>query len=211
MEILYEDRDLIVAVKPPELVSEQTEHHDGFADLIADRTPNGYVGVVHRLDRGVGGVMVYAKTKKAAAKLSAAVQEHRFGKEYLAWVHGEPTPPSASLRDLLFHDRTRNKTFVVERERHGVKEALLDYETLERRENQAFGVHTLIRVRLHTGRTHQIRVQLAHRGHPLLGDGKYGAHDRCPIALFCHRLTFSHPVTGKMMTFEKEWDTSVIL
>lgn len=209
MEILYEDRDITVAVKPPDIVSEQTAAHDGFADLLAERNDNHYIGVIHRLDRGVGGVMVYARTPRAAAKLSAAVQARTFEKEYLALVHGEPTPMCATLRDLLFHDRMRNKTFVVERERRGVKEAILDYEVQQRRESAELGVHCLVKVRLHTGRTHQIRVQFAHRGHPLLGDSKYGAHDRCPIALFCHRLSFPHPITGKMMTFEKEWDRTM--
>ena len=205
MEILFEDSAITVAVKPPNLVSERTDLHDGFADLLAARNPNGYVGVVHRLDRGVGGVMVYARTPLAAARLSAAVQEKSFQKEYLAWVHGELTEADGSMCDLLFHDRTKNKTFVVERERRGVKKALLDYETLEKRENDEFGIHSLVKIRLHTGRTHQIRVQFSHRKHPLLGDGKYGAHDRCPIALFCCRLTFPHPISGKMLTFEKEW------
>lgn len=206
MEILYEDNAITVAVKPPNTVSEQTERGDGFADLLAERNPNRYVGVVHRLDRGVGGVMVYARTPAAAAKLSAAVQSRTFQKEYRALIHGEPAQPSATLRDLLFHDRMRNKTFVVERERRGVKEAILDYAVLERRTSEEFGVHCLVKVVLHTGRTHQIRVQFAHRGHPLLGDGKYGAHDRCPIALFCHRIAFPHPITGKNVVFEKEWD-----
>ena len=205
MEILYEDAAITVAVKPANLVSEKTDRQDGFADLLAARNRDGYIGVIHRLDRGVGGVMVYARTPLAAARLSAAVQEKRFQKEYLALVHGELSAPSGSMCDLLFHARTKNKTFVVERERRGVNQALLDYETLERRENESFGVHSLVKIRLHTGRTHQIRVQFSHRKHPLLGDGKYGAHDRCPIALFCCRLSFPHPISGKTVTFEKEW------
>lgn len=206
MEILYEDQAITVAVKPPSLVSEQTPEGDGFADLLAARNPNGYVGVVHRLDRGVGGVMIYARTPQAAARLSQAVQTHQIKKEYLALVHGEPTPASATLTDLLFHDRARNKTFVVERVRRGVKEAVLDYEVVDTRESAEYGRHSLVRINLHTGRTHQIRVQFSHRGHPLLGDGKYGARDRCPIALFCHRLTLTHPITNRTLCFEKEWD-----
>ena len=206
LEILYEDNAITVAVKPAAIVSEQTERGDGFADLLAARNPRGYIGVIHRLDRGVGGVMVYARTPQAAAKLSAAVQERRFGKEYLAWVHGEPQP-AATLRDLLFHDRMKNKTFVVERARRGVKEAILDYETLRCVTDTSGERRALVSVRLHTGRTHQIRVQFAHRGHPLLGDGKYGARgDRCPIALFCHLLRFPHPVSGEVLTFSRSWD-----
>ena len=206
MEILYEDHDITVAVKPPDLVSEQTPQKNGFADRLAERNPDGYIGVVHRLDRGVGGIMVYARTPLAAAKLSASVQAHAFQKEYLALVHGEPEVPCATLTDLLFHDRNRNKTFVVDRERKGVKQAILDYEILGCVESPEYGRYSLVKVRLHTGRTHQIRVQFAHRGHPLLGDGKYGAHDRCPIGLFCYRLTFPHPHSQKRMCFEKEWD-----
>lgn len=198
MNVLFEDRDLIVAVKPPEAASEQTPDGNGFADLLAAGN-GGYIGVVHRLDRGVGGVMVYAKTKSAAASLSASVAAHRFEKEYVALVHGTPAEPAGRLRDLLFHDRLRNKTFVVDRERAGVKEALADYETVA-----GFDGFTLVRVRLITGRTHQIRVQFASRGMPLVGDGKYGAHDSTGIALFCQRLTFPHPVTGVQMTFTEE-------
>lgn len=206
MEILYEDHAITVAIKPPNLLSEQTPQKDGFADLLAERNPDGYIGVIHRLDRGVGGVMVYARTPLAAARLSASVQARQFQKEYLALVHGEPQPAAATLRDLLFHDRNRNKTFVVERERRGVKEAILDYEVQRCLVDAEYGDHSLVKIRLHTGRTHQIRVQFAHRGHPLLGDGKYGARDRCPIALFCHRLSFPHPITGKPMCFERAWD-----
>ena len=207
MEILFEDQSITVAVKPPELVSEQTDGQDGFADLLAARNTNRYIGVVHRLDRGVGGVMVYARTPLAAARLSSAVQEHRFQKEYLALCHGKPQKDEDTLCDLLFHDRMRNKTFVVDRVRRGVKEAILDYRVLEERNDPVLGVHCLLQIQLHTGRTHQIRVQLAHRGNPLLGDGKYGARgDRCPIALFCRRISFPHPVTGKLLTFEKDWN-----
>ncbi len=207
LNLLYEDAHLVVAIKPPELVSEQTPDQKGFADLLAAHT-GGYIGTVHRLDRGVGGVMVYAKTPATAAKLSAAVQQHRLQKEYLALVHGTPSPLTGEMRDLLFHDRTRNKTFVVERTRAGVKEALLDYQTEHTAQTDTFGTVSLVRVRLHTGRTHQIRVQFASRGLALLGDGKYGARgDRCPIALFSHRLTFVHPATQKELCFVADWNT----
>jgi len=175
LEILFEDESVTVAVKPPALLSERAEGGNGFADRLAARNPNGYVGVIHRLDRGVGGVMVYARTPIAAARLSADVQAHRFEKEYLAWLHGRPQSDASTLRDLLFHDRMKNKTFVVERTRKGVKEAVLDYTVIGERTDSAGETNTLVKVRLHTGRTHQIRVQFSHRGHPLLGDGKYGA------------------------------------
>lgn len=216
MEILYEDSALWVAVKPPMLLSEETPDKKGFADMLAAKN-SGYVGVVHRLDRGVGGIMVYAKTKSAAAALSRAVQEHRLEKEYWALVHGIPEKGEDTLRDLLFHDRRQNKTFVVEKERSGVKEAILDYTVLKVHTCDPYGELSLLRVKLHTGRTHQIRVQFSSRGHSLLGDGKYGASgDRCPIALYSHRLSFPHPTDGTQMTFEAIpsgdiWDSFITL
>ncbi len=203
MEILYEDASITVAVKPPELLSEQTADGKGFADLLAVRNQNRYIGVIHRLDRGVGGVMVYARTPKAAAKLSTAVQAHEVKKEYLAIVHGVPDQKIGEWRDLLFHDRMKNKTYVVDRTRRGVKEAILSYEVLESREVAEYGMLSLVRVTLQTGRTHQIRVQFSSRGFPLLGDGKYGARDRSPIALWSHKLSFSHPDTKKELVFCK--------
>lgn len=201
MEILYRDRDLTVCVKPPQLLSEQTPDRRGLADLIAAEN-GGYVGVIHRLDRGVGGVMVYANTPQAAARLCRDVQAHRLQKEYLAVVHGTPAP-EGTLRDLLFHDRRINKSFTVTRERAGVKEAILDYSVQATKEHPTYGTLSLLRVRLHTGRTHQIRVQFSSRGYPLLGDGKYGASGgRCPIALFSAHLAFVHPSTGKPMRFD---------
>lgn len=205
ISILFEDQHIIVVQKPTALVCESTAKGDGLADLLAEHT-GGYIGTVHRLDRGVGGVMVYAKTPAAAAKLSAAVQAKELKKEYLAVVHGVPQPESGEMRDLLFHDRRQNKTFVVRRQRAGVKEALLEYDTVEALTTARGEECTLVHVLLHTGRTHQIRVQFASRGLTLLGDGKYGARgDNRPIALFAKRLTFLHPVTRKQMQFEAAW------
>jgi 23S rRNA pseudouridine1911/1915/1917 synthase len=206
ISILFEDAHIIVVKKPTALVCESTSKGDGLADLLAEHT-GGYIGTVHRLDRGVGGVMVYAKTPVAAAKLSAAVQAKELKKEYLAVVRGTPSPSCGEMRDLLFHDRRQNKTFVVERARAGVKEALLEYDTVETLTTARGEECTLVHVLLHTGRTHQIRVQFASRGHTLLGDGKYGARgDNRPIALFATRLAFLHPVTRKPMQFEAAWD-----
>ena len=151
--------------------------------------------------------MVYAKTPTAAAKLSAAVQARELQKEYLAVVRGAPTPPCGEMRDLLFHDRRQNKTFVVNRQRAGVKEALLEYSCKESLQTAHGEDCTLVHILLHTGRTHQIRVQFASRGHTLLGDSKYGAGaDKRPIALFAARLAFRHPNTQKAMQFEVPWD-----
>ena len=206
ISVLFEDAHIIVVEKPSFLVCESTAAKEGLADLLEQRT-GGYIGTVHRLDRGVGGVMVYAKTPAAAAKLSAAVQTRELKKEYLAVVRGTLEPKNGEMRDLLFHDRRQNKTFVVERQRAGVKEALLEYDTVEHITTARGEEYSLVHILLHTGRTHQIRVQFASREHTLLGDGKYGARgDNRQIALFATRLAFLHPITRKPMQFEVAWD-----
>ena len=164
MEFLYTDRDLAVVVKPVGLDSE----HD-LPAAIAEHLGGG-VYPVHRLDRSVGGVMVFARTKQAAAALSRCVQEGTLVKEYRAMVHGTP-PEGGTWEDLLFKDSRKNKVFVVKKERKGVRRASLEFTRLA--DSDPAPVH----IRLHTGRSHQIRVQFASRGFPLVGDHKYGARD----------------------------------
>ena len=186
MEILHSDRDLAVCIKPVGLDSE--------AEVPAElkKTLGGEIFPIHRLDKNVGGVMVYARTKSAAAALSKAVQDGTLVKEYVARVHGTP-PESGDWTDLLFKDSSKNKVFVVKKERKGVKKARLEFVRLE---------ENLVRIRLHTGRSHQIRVQFASRGFPLLGDHKYGARDEATAPLlFSCCLTF--PWQGKQVRFEK--------
>lgn len=193
MEILFSDKDLILCVKPVGLDSE----HEVPAAL--KEQLGGEVFPIHRLDKNVGGVMVFARTKLAAAALSKAVQEGTLVKEYVALVHGDPGE-AGDWTDLLWKDSTKNKVFVVKRERKGVKKARLEFTRLSQSEN------ALVRVRLHTGRSHQIRVQFASRGFPLLGDHKYGARDDSPAPmLFSCCLTF--PWKGRTMRFERlpEW------
>lgn len=151
---------------------------------------------VHRLDTGVGGVMVYAKTGAAAARLSGCISTGGFVKEYLAVVSGRPVEPRGLMHDLLFKDQAKNKSYVVKRMRRGVREAELEYETLETGPDTA-----LLRLRLHTGRSHQIRVQLASRAMPILGDMKYGGVRGGGIALFACRLCFPHPESGEALRF----------
>ena len=178
MEILYSDKDIAVCVKPLGLDSES-----GMCAALKE-TLGGDFFCVHRLDKNVGGVMVYARQKAAAARLSTLIQNGELVKEYVALVRGTP-PESGDWEDLLFKDSSKNKVFVVKRERKGVKKARLEFKRL------SAGESSLVRVRLHTGRSHQIRVQFASRGYPLLGDHKYGARDqRTEPALFSCCLRF---------------------
>ena len=188
MEILFADRDIAVCVKP---VGPDAEHE---LPQALTQALTGPFYPVHRLDRNVGGVMVYARTKQAAAALSRAVQEGTMVKEYVAEVHGQP-PESGDWEDLLWKDAHKNKVFVVERMRGGVKAARLTFRRLTE------GETAQVRVRLYTGRSHQIRVQFASRGFPLVGDHKYGARDseQAP-RLFSCRLTF--PYRGQTVHFE---------
>lgn len=195
MEILFEDRNIVCAVKDPGIPSQPDP--SGRLDMTAllKDMCGSDIFVVHRLDTATGGIMVYAKNSRAAGMMTASLSEGR--KEYLAWVHGEPG--DGEMRDLLYHDKRINKSFVVDKARKGVKEAFLEYKTLKTENGRS-----LVRVLLHTGRTHQIRVQFSSRGYPLVGDGKYGARDNEPLALYCCKLSFIHPFTGKETVFEKE-------
>ena len=195
IEILYQDADVAVCVKPVGVLSQGT---DETALPTRLRTQlGGEIFPVHRLDRLTGGVMLFARTKQAAACLNAQLQTDAFEKEYLAVLDGLWEIDAGELRDLLFFDRRKGKSFAVARRRGGVKEALLSYQALARTQGL-----TLVRVRLHTGRTHQIRVQFASRGFPLAGDGKYGSkNNRCTCALWACALRFCHPVTGEALRF----------
>ena len=193
MEILFSDRDIVLCVKPVGLDSEIQ------MPAALKETLGGEIYPVHRLDKNVGGVMVFARTQAAAASLSKAIQEGKLIKEYVALVHGSP-PESGDWEDLLWKDSRKNKVFVVKRMRGGVKKARLEFTRL------TSGEESLVRVRLHTGRSHQIRVQFASRGFPLVGDHKYGARDNAPAPmLYSCKLTFPHK--GKLLEFEKlpEW------
>ncbi len=184
MEILYEGGDFLVCVKPVGLDSER--------ELPA--ALGGEIYPLHRLDRNVGGVMVLARTKAAAGALSQVIRQGQMVKEYVALVHGQP-PERGDWTDLLWKDSRRNKVYVVQRERRGVKKARLEFRRC------TAGAESLVHIRLHTGRSHQIRVQFASRGFPLVGDHKYGARDgeKQPMLFSC-RLSF--PYRGRQWQFE---------
>ena len=193
MQLLYFDDQIVVCVKPTGLDSE----HQVPAAL--QKVLGGEVFPLHRLDLNVGGVMVYARTKSAAAKLSRAIQDGTMIKEYVALVHGEP-PQTGDWEDLLWKDSRKNKVFVIKRIRSGVKKARLEFQRLSP------NTPALVRIRLHTGRSHQIRVQFASRGYPLVGDHKYGARDdhSAPMLFSC-KLTFPHKDNTQSFEFLPDW------
>lgn len=249
LEVFYEDNDIIVVKKPvgmesqsvhsfaPDLVSEIRKH----INRLSTNGKEPYVGVIHRLDKPVGGIMVYAKTKKAAASLSKQVQNHQMQKEYMAVVCGKPVDNVGNFVDYLLKDERQNVSKIVDKGINGAKRAELAYEVVdtlvEKREieegkteqgesEQENQVLSLVKIRLLTGRHHQIRVQFAGHGLPLWGDGKYNpmcrrkeedhptrrngqAHRRpgAPVqtvALSSCGLSFLHPATGKRMEFHME-------
>ena len=190
MEILFSDRDIAVCVKPVGLDSEH-ELPEELKKLLG-----GEIFPVHRLDKNVGGVMVFGRHKAAAAALSKLVQDGSLVKEYMAIVHGAPEI-RGEMTDFLFKDSTKNKVFVVKNERKGAKLARLEYHCCTQMSNK-----TLVRIRLHTGRSHQIRAQFSSRGFPLVGDHKYGSRDveKNPMLFSC---CISFPWKGKELKFEK--------
>ena len=193
MDILYTNRDLAVIIKP---VGMDSEH--AVPAAISEKL-GGEVYPIHRLDLNVGGVMVFARTKQAAAQLSKLVQEGQLVKEYRALVHGTP-PKSGTLEDFLFKDSRKNKVFVVKKERKGVKKASLEYTRLTDSDP------SLLHIRLHTGRSHQIRVQFSSRGFPLVGDHKYGSRDNAKEPkLFSCRISFPWKGAEKVFEAFPEW------
>ena len=199
MEIVYLDSDIVVCVKPARVLS--TDEPGGVPELLREALgePTADIRTVHRLDRVVSGLMVLARNAGAASELSRQIRENEFEKEYLAVVHGIPEP-AGTLRDLLGRDKARKMTFVASEPAKGVQEAVLHYRRLRVREGLS-----KLRIRLETGRTHQIRVQFSSRGFPLVGERKYAElNDPCEIALWSYRLAFTHPATGRPVEFTRE-------
>ena len=196
LKILYEDAHLVICCKPVGVLSEDSESGRCMPQLLrehylAQGQKHPYIATVHRLDKITGGVMVFARSAAAASILSGQVREHRFRKIYLAVVRGDPGQ-GGIWRDMLGRDPVRRVTYIAREPGKDVRPAELSYETLAVREGLS-----LVRVTLHTGRTHQIRVQFSSRGLPLMGDIRYGSKADCSPALWSTRLALTHPVTGK--------------
>ena len=194
MEILYKDEHIVVAIKPPRVLS--TDEPGGMPELLRQEL-GGEIRTVHRLDRVVSGLMVLARNGEAASELSRQIREGSFQKEYVAVLHGHPEEKEGTLTDLLLRNKQEKKTYVVQETAKGVQEAILTYKTEAEAENL-----TMVRICLITGRTHQIRAQFSSRNLPLVGDRKYSLNeDDCEIALWSGMLGFTHPVSGEKMVF----------
>ena len=198
MEIVYQDADIVVCVKPPRVLS--TDEPGGLPELLRQELGARDFRTVHRLDRVVSGLMVVARNAAAASELSRQIREDSFEKEYQAVIHGRPEANEGRLYDLLLRDKARKMTFVASEPGKDVQPAALTYRVLG-----SNGTLSRVRIQLETGRTHQIRVQFSSRGLPLVGERKYSElDDPCEIALWSYRLGFFHPKTGEKMEFTHE-------
>lgn len=212
MKILYDDKYLLLCEKPVGVESQASSKNKKdmptlLSDYRREKGEDAYIGVVHRLDTATGGVMIYSKRADMTGKLSALVQSGDYQKTYLAVVHGEPEKKEGEMRDLLYHDKTKNKSFVASKARTGVKEAILNYRVLKTVIRENGEKMSLCEIDLVTGRTHQIRVQFASRKMPLVGDGKYGSRDNhATCALWSHKVRFTHPATKKVIECESSPD-----
>ena len=198
MEIIYQDKDIVVCIKPARVLS--TDEPGGLPELLREALGTQDFRTVHRLDRVVSGLMVVARNAAAASELSRQIREDSFEKEYLAVLHGRPEDSEGRLYDLLLRDKARKMTMVAQEAGKDVQPASLTYRVL----NSANDL-SRVQIQLETGRTHQIRVQFSSRGLPLVGERKYSErNDPCEIALWSYRLGFNHPKTGEKMVFTHE-------
>lgn len=215
LNIVYEDNHLLVVVKPQNVPSQEDDTHDPdmltlLKQYLADKynkTGNVYLGLVHRLDRPTGGVMVFAKTSKCAERLSESMRSGAVEKKYLAVVHGELPAKNGRLDNYLYKYASLNIVKVVPDGTAGAKRAVLDYKLLATQ-----GDMSLAQIRLYTGRSHQIRVQMSFIGNPLVGDSKYGpnkSRNPMPLALWAYELRFPHPITKESMVFRVYPDAQI--
>lgn len=207
MEIIFEDNHILVAAKPQNVPSQQDESND--KDMLTmckeyikeskNKPGNVYVGLVHRLDRPTGGVMIFAKTSKAAARLSESIKSGEFDKKYFAILVGTPKEKQGTLTHYLLKDEKANTVSIVPMATEGAKKAVLDYKIVE-----SLGNFSLAQIKLHTGRAHQIRVQMNSLGTPVFGDTRYGG-EKMPkgykLALWAYELRLKHPITKDTMVF----------
>ena len=195
IKILFEDEHICICEKLPGMISQDNQSEESLPALLKKQL-NCEIFTLHRLDKPVGGAIMYAKTKQAACAFSKLISENALSKQYMTVLDAVPEKDDSTLTDYLFHDKQKNKTFIVKRLRKGVKEAILEYKVIGKSDNHALTLVTLI-----TGRTHQIRVQFASRKTPVTGDGKYGSrNNRCETALWSHKLGFTHPMTGEKIS-----------
>jgi 23S rRNA pseudouridine1911/1915/1917 synthase len=212
MKVLYEDNHIIVVVKKPDQPVMEDESKD--PDLLNEvkeyirvkyeKPGNVFVGLVHRLDRPVGGVMVFAKTSKAASRLSESMRNNDFDKKYYAIVDGIPQEKKGTIESFLYKDEERNTSYICDKSKPGSKYAKLHYKVIEKSNNMA-----LLDIDLETGRHHQIRVQLASIGTPIYGDMRYGNAEKGHIALFAYSLCIIHPITKETMEFHEQPDYDI--
>lgn len=233
--IVYEDEHLIVIFKPAGIATQTARC--GQQDMVSElknylfqkseRTERGepYLGVVHRLDQPVSGLLVFARTKQAASELGRQLQKDRIKKNYYAVVCGRPVKESGRLENYLYKDSKTNHSFVVDEDTPGAKKAVLDYQRVKTLMVLGEGMEheaevSLVDISLLTGRHHQIRAQLSYEGMPILGDGKYGSpyskelsqRAGCKsVALCAYKLSFEHPVTKKVLTFESRPEEEIFL
>lgn len=204
LNVIYEDNHIIVVEKPANIPSQKDNTND--IDMLTiikdylkekyDKKGNVYLGLVHRLDRPVGGIMVFAKTSKAASRLSDQIRNNEFKKTYIAIIDGVLKQKQGTWKDYLIKNEKTNITTTTTKEKG--KEAILDYKVIDEKNNLS-----MLKINLKTGRSHQIRVQTSSRGYPIVGDSKYGKNEeKINIALFAYELSFIHPTKKEQMTFK---------
>lgn len=210
-QVLYEDKHIIVLTKMPGQLSQPDKQNspniktalEGYLIDSGQRKKSPFIGLIHRLDRPVGGIMVYGKTKEGTASLNKQLQDAGFKKEYLAVIKGVPASHEDTLKHSLLKNSRLNQSRVVADGTPNSKLAHLDYLVLETIEHPTLGPCSLVKIRLHTGRHHQIRVQFSTIGHPLVGDSKYGKKDNQPIGLFAYKLSLKIPFKNTLETFKQ--------
>ena len=216
MKIIYEDNHIIIAEKEPNIPSQSDKTED--IDMLTlvknyikekyNKPGEAYIGLVHRLDRPVGGIMIFARTSKAASRLSEQIRNKTFSKKYLAVVDGKFEQAKGTLEDYLYKDERNNVSKVVLKDKKNAKLAVLDYEVLNYDDKRDL---SLVKINLHTGRHHQIRVQMANSGHSIFGDQKYGTRGKLKqIRLWAYEIEFEHPTTKEKMVFQDYPDWSMV-